>query len=169
VESGFEMVKKMELIDDLLTISILIVVDYTLYHGIALYSSPNFFKDLQGSWLIFLALSGTDFLILEALYYEPKKGTQRHGMVRSLKARAIIKYINGFTAHMLTPLVIVLTALMTIYFLAVFITSAIMLTLTKSLTLYTIFITTVLMYIMVMYYGIEAWHYKRAHKPISTP
>jgi hypothetical protein len=43
-----------------------------------------------------------------------------------------------------------------------------LLTLSKSLMLYIIFTTTVLMYFVVMYFGIEVWRYKRAHRPIGT-
>jgi hypothetical protein len=162
------MVKKEELFDDLFTIFMMIAIYYTVYRGIVLSSSPNFLKELQGAWLIFLALSGADFLILDTIYYISKKGAQRRDTARSLKAGAITKRILGFITRILVPFTIVLTALMSIYFFVVFVISAFLLTLSRSLMLYIMFLTTVLMYIMVMYYGIEVWRYKRAHKPIGT-
>jgi hypothetical protein len=164
VESEIEMAKKMELLDKLLTIFMFIVIGYTAYLGITLSSSPNFLKELQGSYFIFLTLADSDLLALDTIYYVAMKGTQRHGTARSLKAGTIIKRILGFAARVLVPLTIVLTVLVTIYFFIVFITSAFLLTLSKSLMLYIIFITTVLMYFVVMYFGIKVWRYKRALK-----
>jgi len=168
VGSEIEMSKKMELFDDLLTIFMFIVIGYTTYLGITLSSSPNLLKELQGSYFIFLALSGSDLVALDTIYYVAMKGTQRHGTARSLKVGTIIKRILGFAARVLVPLTIALTVLVTIYFFIVFIASAFLLTLSKSLMLYIIFITTVLMYFVVMYFGIEVWRYKRTHKPIGT-
>jgi hypothetical protein len=156
------MTEKKELFDDLFTIFMLIAIGYTTYRGITLSSSPNLFKELQGAWLIFLALSGIDFLVFDSIYYVLKKGAQRHGTARSPKAEAIKKRILGFTARVLVPFTIVLTVLVTIYFFIVLFASAFLLTLSKSLMLYIIFTTTVLMYFVVMYFGIEIWRYKKA-------
>jgi hypothetical protein len=164
VESGFEMVKKTKLIDDLPIIFTIIVVGYAAYRGITLYTSPNFFKELLGSWLIFLALSSLDLLVLYTIYYVSKKGAQSRGTIRSPKAETNIKRVDGFLIRMLAPFAIFLTALITIYFLAVFLTSAIMLTFSKSLTLYIMSLTTVLMYIMVMYNDIEVWRFKKSQQ-----
>jgi hypothetical protein len=155
------MAKKKELFDDLFTIFMIIAIGYFVYRGITLSSSPNLFKELQGAWLIFMTLSGSDFLALDTIYFMLKKGAQRHGTTRLPKAGAIIKRILGFSARALVPLTIALTVLMTIYFFIVFIASAFLLTLSKSLMLYEIFITTVLMYFVVMYLGIEVWRYKK--------
>jgi amino acid transporter len=68
----------------------------------------------------------------------------------------------------LVPLTIVLTVFVAIYFFVVFIASTYMLTLSRSLMLYMIFITTALMYFVTMYYDIKIWHYKQVHKPTRT-
>jgi len=160
VWSEFEMAKKKGLFDDLFRNIMLIAIGYTAYGSITLSSSPNLFKELQGSWFIFLTLSCSDLLAFDTIYYVSKKGAQRHGTARSPKAGAITKRILGFSIRVLVPLTIVLTVLVTMYFFVVFIASAFLLTLSRSLMLYEIFITTALMYFVVMYYGIEVWHYK---------
>jgi len=156
------MAKKKELFDDLFTIFMIIAIGYFAYRSITLSNSPNLFKELQDAWFVFMTLSGSDFLVLDTIYYMSKKGAQRHGAARSPKAGTIIKRILGFSARALVPLTIALTVLVTIYFFIVFIASAFLLTLSKSLMLYEIFITTALMYSVVMYYGIEVWRYKKA-------
>ncbi len=75
---------------------------------------------------------------------------------------------QSFCSYALVSLVIVMAVIMTIYFFAILIASAFLLTLSKNLVLYEIFITTILVYFAVMYYGIEIWRYKRAHMPIGT-
>ena len=156
------MAKKKELFDDLFMIFMLIAIGYFAYRSITLSNSPNLFKELQDTWLVFMTLSSSDFLVLNTIYLMSKKGAQRRVTARSPKAGAITKRILGFSARALVPLTltIALTVLMTIYFFIVFIASAFLLTLSKSLMLYEIFITTVLMYFVVMYYGIEVWHHK---------
>jgi hypothetical protein len=166
VGSEIEMAKKMGLFDDLLRNIMLIAIGYTAYGGITLSSSPNLFKELQGSWLIFLTLSFSDLLVLDTIYYMSKKGA--HGTVRPPKAGTTIKRIISFTTPVLVPLTIVLTVFVAIYFFVVFIASTYMLTLSRSLMLYMIFITTALMYFATMYYDIKVWHYKQVHKPTRT-
>jgi len=168
VGSEIEMAKKMGLFDDLLRNIMLIAIGYTTYGGITLSSSPNLFKELQGEWLIFVALSGIDYFAFVTIYHVLEKDAKRHDTARSPKAGTIMRRIVGLARRAIVPLTIVLTVFMTIYFFIVFIASAFFLTLSKSLMLYIIFITTVLIYIMVMYLGIEVWRYKRAHKPIGT-
>lgn len=162
------MTKKMELFHDLLTIFMLIAIGYTAYGGITLSSSPNLFNELRGLYLLFLALSNSDLLFFDTIYYMSKKGAQRHGTARSPKAGTIMRRILGLAGRALVPFTIVLMVLVTICFFIVLFASAFLLTLSKSLMLYIIFITTVLMYFVVMYFGIEVWRYKRVHKPTST-
>lgn len=97
-----------------------------------------------------------------------KTDAQRHGTARLPKAGAIIRHVSVFLLYALVSLVIVMAVIMTIYFFVILIASAFLLTLSKNLVLYEIFITTILVYFVVMYYGIEVWRFKRAHKPIGT-
>ena len=168
VGSGFEMTEKKKLFEELFEIFMWIAIGYITYRGITLSSSPNLFKELQGEWLIFVALSGIDYFAFVTIYQVSEKDAKRHDTARSPKAGTIMRRILGLARRALVPLTIVLTVFMTIYFFIVFIASAFFLTLSKSLMLYIIFITTVLIYFMVMYLGIEVWRYKRAHKPIGT-
>jgi len=162
------MTEKKKLFEKLLTILFWIAIGYAIYRGMTLSSSPNLFKELQGAWYIFVALSGIEFFGFDTIYYVTKTDAQRHGTVRSPKARTIIRRVSDFLTYMLVFLIIVMAVIMTIYFFAILIASAFLLTLSKNLVLYEIFITTVLVYFVVMYYGIEVWRYKRAHKPIGT-
>jgi len=86
---------------------------------------------------------------------------QRHDMTRLPKAGAIIRRVSVFLTYMLVFLVIVMAVIITTYFFAILVASAFLLTLSKNLVLYEIFITTVLVYFVVMYYGIEVWRYKK--------
>ena len=160
VWSEFEMAKKKRLFDDLFRNIMLIAIGYTTYGGIVLSSNPNLFKELQGSWLVFLTLSFSDLLVLDTIYYMSKKGA--YGTVRPPKAGTIKKRILSLTTPVLVPLTIVLTVFVAIYFFVIFAASTYMLTLSRNPMLYMIFITTALMYFVVMYYGIKVWRYKKA-------
>ena len=162
------MTEEKKLSEKLLTILFWIAIGYAIYRGITLSSSPNLFKELQGAWYTFVALSGIEFFGFDTIYYVTKMDAQRHGTTRLPKAGAIIRRVSVFLLYVLVSLVIVMAVIMTIYFFAILIASAFLLTLSKNLVLYEIFITTILVYFVVMYYGIEIWRFKRAHKPIGT-
>ena len=162
------MTEKKKLFEELFTIFMWIAIGYITYRGVMLTSSPNLFKELQGEWLLFVAMAGTDYFAFVTIYYVSEKDAKRHDTARSPKAGTIMRRIVGLARRAIVPLTIVLTVFMTIYFFIVFIASAFFLMLSKSLMLYIIFTTTVLIYFMVMYLGIEVWRYKRAHKPIGT-
>jgi len=162
------MTEKKKLFEELLEIFMWIVIGYIMYRGVTLTSSPNLFKEFLGEWLILVALSGIDYFAFDTIYLVSEDDAKRHDTARSPKAGTIMRRILGLARRALVPLTIVLTVFMTIYFFIVFIASAFFLILSKSLMLYIIFITTVLVYFAVMYYGIEVWRYKRAHKPIGT-
>ena len=156
------MTEKKKLFEELFEIFMWIAIGYITYRGITLSSSPNLFKELQGEWLIFVALSGIDYFAFVTIYQVSEKDAKRHDTARSPKAGTIMRRILGLARRALVPLTIVLTVFMTIYFFVVFIASTYMLTLSRSLMLYEIFITTALMYFVVMYYGIKVWRYKKA-------
>jgi len=147
----------------------MIVIGYTAYRGITLSYSSNFFNEFLGTLYVFYTLSGSVFLAFNTIYYVSKRGAQRHGTVRSPKAGANVKRVIGLLTRTLVPFTIVLMTLMTIYFLIVLLASAYLFVLSKNPILFMVLITTALTYIAMMYYGIDAWHYKRTHKLISTP
>ena len=162
------MAEKMKLIDDLLTIFVMTVVVYNTYRGITLSGSPNFFKEFLGSLYFFFAFSGSTFLIFNTIYYVSKRNAQRHRTVRPPKAGANVKRIIDFLTRMLVPFAIVSMIFMTMYFLIALLASAFLFTLSKNPILFTVLVSTALTYIVIMYYGIDTWRYKRTHKLIST-
>jgi len=157
------MVKKMELINNLLTIYVLIASVFSSYLGITLSRSPNFFKEIQGAWLIFIAVSGVDFLAFSVID-KKMNGTLRHNTVRSSKEGTIVKHTANSKARMLTPLAIALIALTSIFFSALFIDLAAMLVPIKNPYIYMMFLSTTFLYIAVTFYGIEVWRYKKTLK-----
>ena len=162
------MVKKSELFNDLLTFSILAVASYAAYYGVVLSNSPNCFKELLGFWFIFYALSGLDFLVFDAIHeYKLMKVAPRRNTVRPSKAGTILKHLMKLVTRIITPLAIALTAYMSFYFSALFIILLALLILTKNPYIFAMFLITITEYILVMYYGITVWRYKRAHKPIG--
>ena len=162
------MAKKIKLIEDLLIISIIIVIGFDAYRAITLSGSPNFPKEFLGSLATFATLSGADYLVLYTIYYSSKRSAQKHNMTRSLEAGAIMKRVLDFMMRMLVPFAIALTALMTIYFIPIFIIFVYILMVSRSLTLFTTFIFIVLMYVTMMYYSIWVLRYKKARMAIST-
>lgn len=155
------MAKKMELINNLLTIYVLIASVFSSYIGITLFRSPIFFKEIQGAWLLFIAVSGVDFLAFSVVD-KKMKGAPRRNTIRSSEEETNVKRTANSIAHMLTPLIIALIALTSILFSALLIDLAVMLVPIKNPYIYMMLLSTTLLYILVMYYGIEVWRYKKA-------